>query len=298
MNFDKNIFLKLLNLKTLRSSDYKFCCIKSCTVTMCLPKADVFSSCTDLMANEILRFLLWVMGALSLLGNAIVIGVRIRSKGQNKVQSYLISNLAGTDMLMGVYLLTIAGADITYRGRYIEVDNEWRLSSTCNFAGIGATTSSLASLMILLLITFNIFRAIVLPYNSFRLKMKFAITTTVAIWLLAFILALIPTVYFPYFKGEYYGRSTVCLPLHITSEKHRGWMYSFLSLTIIPAVATIFLLISYGWMFLTISKSTTSAGVAQSRNVRTFRQMFVIVLTDLCCWLPVCILGELSRSII
>lgn len=60
----------------------------------------------------------------------------------SKVHSFLIANLAVSDLLMGMYLLTIAVVDIYYRGVYSVYDSAWRSSKLCAFAGFLSTFSS------------------------------------------------------------------------------------------------------------------------------------------------------------
>ena len=49
---------------------------------------------------------------LAFLGNLLVIIWRTVDKEENRVQSCLLTNLAAADLLMGVYLLTIAIMDL------------------------------------------------------------------------------------------------------------------------------------------------------------------------------------------
>ncbi|MPD04693.1 G-protein coupled receptor GRL101 [Portunus trituberculatus] len=47
----------------------------------------------------------------------------------------------------------------------------------------------------------------------------------IGVWLVSLLLAAVPLFDMPYFK-DFYGRSGVCLALHITNEKPNGWEYS------------------------------------------------------------------------
>ena len=51
----------------------------------CLPEADEFSSCKDLMSNFVLRVSIWVLGTVSLFGNTLVIVWRLRDSRDGKV---------------------------------------------------------------------------------------------------------------------------------------------------------------------------------------------------------------------
>ena len=64
--------------------------------------------------------------------------------GQEKlrVPTLLVTNLAVSDALMGLYMITLAGADLHYKGRYIENSLEWRQSALCQILGVISTISS------------------------------------------------------------------------------------------------------------------------------------------------------------
>ena len=71
--FKKEEFKSLASLDYLTGDDYMFCCFVDLDENSCEPKPDLLSSCSDLMANEVLRVFLWVMAGLSLLGNMFVL---------------------------------------------------------------------------------------------------------------------------------------------------------------------------------------------------------------------------------
>ena len=55
--FSKDMFTDVLSLKKIIAPAYKFCCIRPPSVVeeQCLPYKDEFSSCEDLMRNNILQ---------------------------------------------------------------------------------------------------------------------------------------------------------------------------------------------------------------------------------------------------
>ena len=77
----------------------------------CHSPKDEFSSCFDLMKNKGVQVCVWILGLTSLLGNLFVIIMRVVVKEDNKVHSFLLTNLAMSDLLMGIYLLIIAIKD-------------------------------------------------------------------------------------------------------------------------------------------------------------------------------------------
>lgn len=59
-----------------------------------------------------------------------------------QVHSFLITNLALGDLIMGTYLLLIAVVDCYYRGVYFIHDSAWKSSRLCSLAGFLSTFSS------------------------------------------------------------------------------------------------------------------------------------------------------------
>lgn len=138
--FAENIFTDLVSLYNLYSDIYLLCCLKpdSVSESRCFPQGDEFSSCDDLMRNEVLRIFLWVIGFTALLGNAFALTYRIalERRSFSTGNGVLLTNLCFSDFLMGLYLIIIAAADLSFRGSYVWNDMSWRESGLCKFAGI------------------------------------------------------------------------------------------------------------------------------------------------------------------
>ena len=121
VNFNKDLFTGVRGLRFINSYAYKFCCVKPSTVqdVDCRPYRDEFSSCEDLMRNNVLQALLWVIGFCALLGNGMSLAYRFIKDRQRLKIGYgiFVTNLSVADFMMGIYLLIIAIADTVYRDR-------------------------------------------------------------------------------------------------------------------------------------------------------------------------------------
>ncbi|XP_077994421.1 uncharacterized protein LOC144448141 [Glandiceps talaboti] len=143
----KRFFYEMDDLKRLYSDKYYFCCLAnerriSEPLDECTPSPDAFSSCTDLMKNQILTLCMWILGISALLGNGFVVFWRLREKTERqKSHSFMILNLGCADFLMGFYMMIIASVDIYYKGEYSIHNEYWRHSPLCNFSGIISTIS-------------------------------------------------------------------------------------------------------------------------------------------------------------
>lgn len=271
---------------------FEFCCIAKLSGPNCSAPKDLFSSCNDLMANLTLRLSIWILGSIALVGNAFVLTWRLKTKSDSKVHALLLLNLAIADFLMGIYLIVIASVDVYYRGRYFIYNDSWKHSPLCKFSGFVSTISSEASVFILTIMTVDRYVTIVHPFRHIGLSVRGAYVTLFLTWLIAFILAGIPLSGIQYFN-EFYARSGVCLPLHLTAAKPAGWEYSvflFLALNFASFMLIFFL---YIVMFFKIQNTRQKSGAVTAVPSIGSRMVF-IVLTDFSCWIPIIIIGIAS----
>lgn len=211
-----------------------------------------------------------------------------------QVHSFLISNLAIADFFMGVYLLIIASVDSYYRGNYFIYDKLWKESSFCKFAGCISTFSSELSVFTLTVITFDRLICIIFPLKLKRLGIKQACIVMPLVWIVVLGISTIPLLEMRYFSN-FYGRSGVCLALHITPEKPKGWEYSVFVFLVLNFVSFLLIFLSYLWMFLVAKKTTTAVRKSKAKSDKSMaKRMTLIVMTDFCCWIPIILLGFIS----
>ena len=296
--FDKGMFSGVKINQSLVTNSHKFCCIRPSELPedSCYPLQDEFSSCSDLMRNDVLRSLLWIIGLFSLLGNAASLIYRFIFDRERLKLGYgiFVTNLAISDFLMGVYLITIASADVVFRGRYIFNDETWRGSPWCQMAGVLSTVSSEASVLFICLITLDRLLVIKYPFGQVRFSEFFSIVVSAIVWGIVFIIAIAPLVITTYFKNNFYSKSGVCLALPLTRDRPPGWIYS-ISIFIGFNFVT-FLAIAFGqWLIYTkISAAQArvkSCSTGRANDLRIARNLLLVALTDFLCWFPIGILG-------
>ncbi|CAL1530162.1 unnamed protein product, partial [Lymnaea stagnalis] len=290
------VFYSLPQLRVLITDKFKFCCLAK-GVDKCLPEPDEFSSCGHLMANYVLRISIWLLGLVAFFGNMLVIVWRARDMRGRKVHSILITNLAVGDLLMGVYLIIVAVVDAYYRDVYMAHDETWRQSALCQLAGFISTFSSELSVFTLSVITIDRLICIILPLRMTRLSVKNASCTMLFVWVLVFFISVVPLMEIPYFKvSNFYGRSGVCLALHITPERPPGWQFSVAVFLVLNLISFLVIALSYIWMFL-VARETRSAGTIETKSDAAMaRRMTLIVMTDFACWIPIILLGFVSLA--
>lgn len=142
---------------------------------------------------------------------------------------------------------------------------------------------------------------ITFPFRIYRLRSKDAKLIIISLWLVAIIISGLPLIPVEYFDN-FYGRSGVCLALHITHERPNGWEYSVFVFLVLNLISFTLICGSYLWMFI-VARKTQKAAKSNGRRFvttetkvqnRMARRMMFIVMTDFCCWMPIIGLGIVS----
>lgn len=279
-------------------------CIDAPHVRVCEPKSDGISSQEHLLDSAVLRASVWVMATVGFLGNMVVLlGRGFMSPTHNVVHSLYIRNLAISDLLMTIYLVLIAAADIHYRGVYLQ--NQWRWRhNMCNLCGFLNTLSSESSVLILSLVTWDRFVSITQPLGRKQPSVRVAIITLLMLWSVSALIAYIPVsqLVTGYFGSEFYSSNGVCLPLFIHDPYAQGWIYSMVMLMCVNALALLFICFAYYRMIREIRISTVacrSSSTHRHHSVerdRVAHRFALIVLTDCLCWLPIIVMKIMALS--
>ena len=77
---------------------------------------DSFSSCNRMIEDSGPRKIIWLLCVLAVLGNLAVIAWRLIRRDDHPVQTCLLTNLAVSDFLMGVYLMIVSIQDQKWAG--------------------------------------------------------------------------------------------------------------------------------------------------------------------------------------
>jgi len=146
----------------------------------------------------------------------------------------------------------------------------------------------------LLVITIDRLITITFPFRIHKMRMKDAKLIIAILWLVAIILSGLPLIRLRYFDN-FYGRSGVCLALHITNERPSGWEYSVFIFLVLNLISFTLICGSYMWMFMSARHTQIAARSAETHHQnRMARRMFIIVMTDFWCWMPIITLGIVS----
>ncbi|XP_043929171.1 relaxin receptor 2 [Protopterus annectens] len=296
MDIQIRMFQPLVNLSHIYFKKFRYCSFAP-HVRKCKPNTDGISSLQDLLANTVLRVFVWVIAFVTCFGNLFVIFMRSFIKAENKLHALCIKVLCCADCLMGVYLFFIGVFDLKYRGQYNSHAWNWMTSSKCHIVGFMAMLSTEVSVLLLTYLTLEKYLVIVFPFNNIRPGKRQTLIILASIWVIGFIIALIP-LWNEEFFGNYYGRNGVCFPLYSDLKEEEGARrYSngiFLGVNLAAFVIIVF---CYSSMFYSINKTglqTSKVKTHIHRDVAIANRFFFIVLSDALCWIPIFLLKVLA----
>ena len=250
---------------------------------------------------------------------------QFKHKTKNKVQSLLLSNLAMSDLLMGIYMIIIASADVYY-GRYFPVNAEnWRSGIICRFAGTLAITCSEASVLFVTLISIDRFITLKFPYSLHKLSVKSSKVISSIVWTFSLTLGLVASISTGR-NPDFYDNSHVCigLPLAqviVTETKTReianfnfwedaisvqvvknthessGLYFSVAVFIAFNMLCFLLILACYIGIIRAVAQTSkvTSRQRVMAEEIRMTFKVSAIVLTDFFCWFPICLIGVLVQ---
>ena len=268
-------------------------------LTICSPEPDAFNPCEDLLGNsDVLRAAIWFVILLALFGNGMVIIIFIgysvivhRTKINLFIMHFFNANLALADLLMGIYLLTIALVDAITLGHFSEDDVEWRTGPGCRFAGFCAITSTMVSVYTLVVITAERLYTITCAMRRKRINKPIALVIMVFGWAFGICMGILPL-----FNVNSYELTAICLPFDTNSTSSLVYISFIL---IITGIAFIFIAISYGIIFYQTVLSPSKRKLVRSggrqkqwkSELKMAFRMFLLVCTNLVCWLPIALVS-------
>nr|XP_039261832.1 lutropin-choriogonadotropic hormone receptor-like isoform X7 [Styela clava] len=207
-----------------------------------------------------------------------------KDKKNAMINKILIWNLSASDFLVGVYTMTICVKSVTMQGKYCKEDVEWRSGITCSAIGALLMIGTESSVFTLTIITgFRVY-TLLRPFVEVRLRTIRHII--VLSWTLAIAIAVIPLlpVTEDYFVDNVWLSQNPFFSI-INKNEIKG-LNQWISTIQTENNDT-----------LTNSTRENKALTNQQLKERAKsmqKKVTVIIITDLLCWMPICIMGFLQ----
>ncbi|XP_065084430.1 relaxin receptor 2-like [Ochlerotatus camptorhynchus] len=288
---DGRVLENLTSLNYIHFTEFHHC-KAALHVRVCEPRGDGISSKSHLLDNQVLRSSVWIMAAVGISGNLLVLFGRYvvgtRSSQAHAEHSLYLRHLAASDLMMGIYLAIIATADIMFRGQYILHEEEWRTSGLCAFSGFLSTLSCQSSTLLLTLVTWDRLISVTRPLYQRSGSKTRVIMRLALLWGVAASAAAAPLSATDYFGPHFYGSNGVCLSIHIHDPYAMGWEYSAGLFILVNTFSLLFIGTSYLRMLQAIRVSRNETrNTLNCREKIVARRFAIIVATDCLCWMPV-----------
>lgn len=155
------------------------------------------------------------------------------------------------------------------------------------------------SAFVLCLITADRLLALCFPLHPrLHVTKATAMAACGACWMLGVLLASVPLL--PSTRHwRFYSQTGTCLPLPITRRSFPGQGYTFAIFTVLNF--TLFCVIACGQLviFRAIHRASVAANNKTNRQEKEMtiaRRLFVVVVSDFCCWFPIGVMGLLAES--
>ena len=289
-----------------------------------------YLTCDRLLSDSTLAVAMWLIGINALGGNIFVLVWRIKNGQSKSVNSILLSSLATADMIMGIYMVIIASADIKFGENFPMQSETWRSGITCRIAGFLSIISSEASVFFVTLISIDRFICIRFPYSTRKIGKRSAVILVALTWITSCVLSIIPSI-LSGLNFKFYDNSHVCigLPLALTKTyatdfkleesiiREYGLIFRFFKETFttelkglenglyyaiavflgLNCICYLIILACYVEILRAVKRSSKQARRSRDLNeqITLTAKVTAIVATDFCCWFPVIILGILVQ---
>ena len=299
LGYSNLMFEMLSNVTKLVTRAYKFCCIRPYYLAEkdCFPHKGMFSTCDDLLGNARHRYLLWITGLLTLFSNILAVKRHFSSEepGLRYRHHLFVMNLAVSDGLMGVFIVTIVGTDASLRGNYALHEDNWLSSSGCLISCAFSSTSIIATSLILCLIAISRYCVIKYPSGEVRFTRKLSLGLTTLAWSVAVLISTLPILYSTYGTNEVYSKSGICLGFPLRHNKPPGWYFSITVLILVQCLAVLLIVLSY-WSVSKEIKDTEATIIRPHLNrtddLRVSRNIITLVGIHVLCMTPIFVLGK------
>ena len=299
--------------------------------TNCTASSDrsPYLTCDRLLSDRVIVIMMWLIGLNAMFGNMFVLMWRKKNTKKAKFQDMLLSNLALSDFLMGVYMIILGSADIYFNDRFPLEAETWRSGVTCRIAGAISVISSEASVFFVTLISVDRFIGIKYPMSTKKLGKKLTLVIISTTWIVSVALGVVPSVLAAGEKNfKFYDMSHVCIGLPLTlTESYTttttlekidfegayifwtgfsteyegliaGMFFSSALFLGLNCVCYVVILICYISIVSSVHKSLKQSGrtTEMAEQIKLTTKVTAIVGTDFLCWFPIIFLGIMVQT--
>ena len=276
----------MARLYVLESSMRGLCCYAQ--IEHCLPEFDDdFASCTSILDNGIIRYIVYIFAVLPVGLNSfsfIVLKLFFSNNKsiKKKVNNIFRQQLILSDGAMGLFFLMLSVYNILYTGDFVTVGSLWRKSIHCRILSVVSMVSIEMTLFTVLFIGIDRFLAMCFPLKNICIPVKSAWSMVLFAWVAAVSISLIPSL--SMYFNDIELNNAMCVTL-LCFDLLALWIVW--SIYIINTVATVTNLVLHVAIMRAIHNMQRNSQFSQARRSRelsvTIRIVFLI-FTNSSCW--------------
>ena len=271
---------------SVHSYNVKVCCMSG-SWNKCKVKNDAFSNCDNLLSDKYQRYLCWLIAILAFSFN-IISFLHHNKNFKSQRNTFPIRYLALVDWCFGIYLLIIASADLYYKGNYVGYELVWKGYFTCKVAAFIALTSMIVSAMILCLMMLARYCVIQWPMTS-KYKNKTYVKRLVEVFLIVGVcLCIIFNFWYIWYSRKRFANRDMPSCLYFQESVTPFFSDLFRS----NSCTDMLLLSNFESCLFTINcfkenmEHTTDLQNKNVKSVKVAKQLSLVIVTNMCCWIP------------
>ncbi|GMS79650.1 hypothetical protein PENTCL1PPCAC_1825 [Pristionchus entomophagus] len=247
----------------------------------CTPEPDAMNPCESIVGYPWLRYAIWFFWISSVILNLIVWFILAMAYEARKRSHYIFMfNLSFANALSAIYLGLLALEDKDTQDEYFRFAVGWQTGVWCRAAGFLCVFSSSLSILSMFFIAFEIAYSTRQAIFGRHLSFRTCMICVVFSYIFSFAMATLPLV-----GVSDYTKTSTCLPLYV--EDHIDRLYIIFGLSIL-ITAFIGMVACYGSIFKILMDPTTPS---RPEDHHIIMKMLALIITDMVCWMPSCILG-------
>uniref|UniRef100_A0A0N5AX70 G_PROTEIN_RECEP_F1_2 domain-containing protein n=1 Tax=Syphacia muris TaxID=451379 RepID=A0A0N5AX70_9BILA len=247
----------------------------------CSPLPDALNPCENVVGYQPLRYAIWFIWILAILGNIGVWIVLITlNQKRMRVHYFFMANLSTADLLTGVYLGLLAIEDVRTSNEYYNYAVEWQTGIGCQIAGFISVFASELSILSMFLIAFEMWYNVRYAFYGRRFKEYVAYIAMIFAYSFSLLVASLPL-----FGVSSYGGTSVCLPLTINTVTDKVFLIFGLVFNLFAFLSMVFCYASIVKMLLNPDQPS------RPEDNAVIAKMALLIFTDMLCWFPTLFFG-------
>jgi hypothetical protein len=296
--FTPELFKDLADLRVISTDNALLCCQgvlpASFDASRCFAPPLVLSTCENLLGERFQQIITPILALLATATNSARLAHRLLSlRGSSRCLTtlqLLTTHLATSDLLMGLHMIILAGADLAFRGSYSLKDNAWRLGDVCTLSGALADVSQVVSTLLLSLMAVVVLLSVysqqqvsapVLPRG------KCLTAVLVSAWLLGIATAVLDVgLRMMSEERALHVATAMCRPMLLQLENGKEWMLA-LGVYIVPGLLC-GLVMTAGAVLVSLKATDVIERVVNKPDLTTaqhsndYQMIFLLALNGLC----------------